>query len=212
MATVQVKICGVRTGDGAAACAQAGVDFAGFNFVDGARRAIDPTTARRLIPALGAVQPVGVFRDATPAEVRAVADDLGLGWVQLHGNESPQQCALLAETYRVIKALAASHAGDAGKLRAYASAATILLVDGPTPGGGEAWPWALLEAYKGAFEGVPIFVAGGLRPDNVASAVQAARPAGVDTASGVEEHGRLAPAKVLAFCEAARRAAGGGVR
>ncbi len=200
-----VKICGVRCARGARACATGKADLAGLNFVTGTRRAITVQSARALLPHLGAVKTVGVFRDQTLDEVLAVADALALDWVQLHGEESPDFCASVAQQYRVIKALTLEQVvqGQAERLAPHAQA---FLVDGRQPGSGARWGWHQIAPLKGALEGRPLWLAGGLGPDNITEAIAQASPAGVDVASGVEEGGAQNPEKILAFC---RRARGG---
>jgi phosphoribosylanthranilate isomerase len=212
MDAMQVKVCGVRRREDALACARAGADFAGLNFVRTSRRSIDPAAAAPLILELGDVVPVGVFLDMPVADVRAIAEELRLRWVQLHGRETPDDCAQLADSFEVIKALTADALSDSGLLRAFSGVAAALLCDGRAPGSGQPWPWQTIRQYGGECTGVPIFLAGGLDPENVEEAIRVAQPAGVDTASGVEVEGRMAANKVMAFCEAARRAAGGGRR
>jgi CheY-like chemotaxis protein len=163
-----------------------------------------------LIVGRGDVAPVGVFLDMAIADVRAIAGELGLHWVQLHGRETPDDCAQLADSLQVIKALTADALSDSGLLRAFAGVAAALLCDGRAPGSGQPWQWHTIRELGGECAGVPIFLAGGLDPDNVEEAIRLAHPAGVDTASGVEQEGSMAASKVMAFCEAARRAAGGG--
>jgi phosphoribosylanthranilate isomerase len=211
---VQVKICGVRTPAGARACASAGADFAGLNFVAGVRREVSPEQAAELLPLLGNARPVAVFRDDPIDRVADLASGLGIRRVQLHGAESPAACARLREAgLIVIKALTLD---DAGVVRAYADAADVLLVDGRSPGSGRPWDYeALLDVRRasgdsrpGQLAGAPLWLAGGLDAGNVAQAIAALRPAGVDAATGVERDGTIDAARVLAFCRAARAAGG----
>ncbi len=213
MVAVQVKVCGIRDPAGARACAAAGVDFAGLNFVQGSRRAVRTAQARELAPLLGATRPVGVFRDAAVDRIRSVADALGLRWVQLHGAETPATCRrLAADGLRVVKAVTAEQVGDAELMMAFAASARALLVDGREPGSGRVWRWETLamSGRPGEIAGVPWWLAGGLGPGNVAEGIAALRPAGVDAASGVERGGRPDAARVADFCRAARSAGAGG--
>lgn len=194
------KICGLRAADAAAACVAVGADFAGLNFVPTSKRCINPLQARQLAAALGPVVPVGVFADQPLDEVVATAKMVGLGWIQLHGGESPDDCARLrAEGLRVIKALDADGLARAATFAPHVDA---LLVDGRTPGSGAAWDWARVQGPLCA--GAPLWLAGGLAPSNVAAAIAAARPSLVDVASGVEAAGRMDPDRVVAFVRAAR--------
>lgn len=214
MVAVQVKICGIRDPEAARACAAAGVDYAGLNFVSGSRRIIGTDRAVELLPLLGETCAVGVFRDAPVARVRATAEELGLTWVQLHGRETPDDCRRLATGLRVVKAITAAQVVDDETLRAFAASVSALLVDGREPGSGRPWCWGdLTSAFTevpGMLAGVPWWLAGGLDPDNVAAGIATLRPAGVDTATGVERDGRTDPGRIAAFCRSARRAAAGG--
>ncbi len=212
---MQVKVCGIRTPEGARACAEAGVDFVGLNFVPGVRRAVSPESARILLSRLGAARPVAVVRDQAPAEVEGLCADLGIRWVQLHGAETPAVCAGLAGVgLEVIKAV--SIGTDADRVREYAQHAAVLLVDGRDPGSGQTWAWSELDALRracgdrrpGEIAGRPFWVAGGLDPGNVADAIATLDPAGVDAASGTERDGHTDAGRVAAFCKAARRARG----
>jgi phosphoribosylanthranilate isomerase len=202
---VAVKVCGVRDAASARACAAAGADLAGLNFWPRSRRCVDVEAARGLVAALGPVTPVGVFRDQPFAEVRGVAEAVGLGWVQLHGAETPADCAALrAQGLRIIKALPVRDAADLDACAAFADVADLLLLDAPKPGGGRPFDHG---ALRGARLPLPFLLAGGLTPENVGAAVARVRPHGVDAASGVEVDGAPSPDRVAAFCRAARAAA-----
>lgn len=210
---LQIKICGLRRPADAVACVQAGVDLAGLNLVPGARRAIPLSTAAQIIAALGSVTPVGVFRDQSTDEVGALAEAIGLRWIQLHGAESPEQCGQLGERFSVIKALTLEQAADSARVAAYAPHICALLIDGKRPGSGQTWDWSALgrtldvQAWPAER---PLWLAGGLDPDNVGAAIAAIQPQAVDTASGVEHDGHLDPARIDAFCRRARAAASTG--
>lgn len=212
-----MKICGVRTRAGARACAAAGADFAGLNFVRGVCREVGEEVAVELLPLLGAVRPVAVFRDDPIERVEDLAAGLGIRRVQLHGAETPDDCARLRDAgLTVIKALTLDDVADADVLCGYAAAADVLLIDGRTPGSGRPWNHeALLQVRRdsgdvqpGQLAGTPLWLAGGLDADNVARAIAELRPAGVDAATGVERDGQIDAARVQAFCRAARAAGG----
>ncbi len=166
---------------------------------------MDVEAARGLVAALGPVTPVGVFRDQPFAEVRGVAEAVGLGWVQLHGAETPADCAALrAQGLRIIKALPVRDAADLDACAAFADVADLLLLDAPKPGGGRPFDHG---ALRGARLPLPFLLAGGLTPENVGAAVARVRPQGGDAAAGVEVAGAPCPDRVAAFCRAARAAA-----
>lgn len=205
-----VKVCGVRTLEGVQACNTSEVSFVGINLVPGGKRAVSSDQARQLNTALKGPIGVGVFRNQPLDEVVGLARQVGLTVVQLHGAESPQQCRALTPEFAVFKAIDAQQARDSGLVAAYARYVEMFVVDGRVPGSGQTWDFAALSLVDGDLGGVPVLLAGGLRPENVAEAMAAVAPAGVDCASGVEfvdgphKGQRMDPARVAAFAEAAR--------
>ena len=200
---VTVKVCGLTTGDDARAAVSAGADFLGFVFFPESRRFLG-LPAPAWVRAVAGAPKVGVFRGQDEATVRAVRDDVGLDLVQLHGVETPEQCAALGGPARVIKAISVEDAVDWAAVLAYAGAARILFdTASPTGGGtGRAFDWRLL---AGAPPDLPFWLAGGLTPENVAAAIRCVRPAGVDVASGVEAWvGQKDLAKLHRFIAAAK--------
>jgi phosphoribosylanthranilate isomerase len=195
-----VKICGITNIDDALLAAGLGADAVGMIFAASSRR-ITSGEARDIVRHLPPeVLPVGVFRNERRERVAEIANSLGLRGVQLHGNESPGDTRWLAERIpTVIKAFAAT---DPALTRADDYGADRLLIDSATPGSGKLFDWAVLE---GAPLNRPFILAGGLDPGNVAGAVLAVQPWGVDVASGVEASpGKKDPAKLRQFIAAAR--------
>jgi len=198
-----VKICGVTTAEDALLAAGLGADAVGMIFAASPRR-ISSAEARDIVHRLPPdVLPVGVFRNESPERVAETANSIGLRAVQLHGHESPEETRWLAERVPVvIKAFAAT---DPALIDAEQYGAHRLLIDSATPGRGQVFDWAVLE---GAPLNRPFILAGGLHPGNVADAVRAVRPWGIDVATGVEAApGRKDPAKLRQFIAAARAAA-----
>jgi phosphoribosylanthranilate isomerase len=152
---------------------------------------------RRLPPE---VMAVGVFRNERRERVAETTNSIGLRAVQLHGNESPEDTQWLAgHVPMVIKAFAAT---DPALSRAADYGAHRLLIDSATPGSGELFDWAVLEQ---APLNRSFILAGGLDPSNVADAIRAVEPWGVDVATGVEASpGKKDPAKLRQFIAAAR--------
>ncbi len=143
---------------------------------------------------------VGVFRDETAERVVEIVHTAGLRAAQLHGHETPETTRYVAA--RVPFVIQAFSAGDPWLERASSYGANAILVDSPAPGSGEVFDWALAE---GAPLGMRVMLAGGLTPENVAVAIEAVRPWGVDVSTGVEASpGRKDPRKLKAFMEAAR--------
>jgi len=179
-----VKICGVTRVEDALIAAAAGADYVGLNFWSGSRRRVDVARAKEIAAALGdAVTKVGVFVDAPAEEVEAVAAEVGLDLVQLHGNESVAYCRGFA-----ARAIRAVRVGTAADLEVLANhPASLFLLDTPSAGfggSGRTFDWTLAAAAHA--HGRRFFLAGGLTADNVAAAVAAVRPYGVDVAGGVE--------------------------
>jgi len=201
VARLLVKICGVTTPEDAALAAAAGADAIGVNFWPGSKRFVAPDAARDVLAAIPAgVLKVGVFVDAPADDVEHQIGELGLDRVQLHGDEAPAHFGRLdARLIRVVRvrdqASFESEAGWSPALWLYDA-----FVDG-FGGGGVAAPWPLIAAQARR----PFLLAGGLTPENVAAAITATKPNGVDVASGVESSPRRKdPAKVAAFIAAAR--------
>jgi phosphoribosylanthranilate isomerase len=201
-----VKVCGVTTPEDALVAAEAGADAIGLVFWPESPRCVGVERARRISEALPApIVRVGVFVDAPAADLERIADEAGLDLLQLHGHEPPEALPPLhRRAWKAVRVGSDFVAADA--LRYEGRAAGILLdtrVDSAPGGTGRAFDWALArEVRKGASF---LVLAGGLRPDNVAAAIAAVRPDGVDVSSGVESApGRKDPVRVRAFIEAAR--------
>jgi phosphoribosylanthranilate isomerase len=205
-----VKVCGIRSLDDGRAALGAGATLLGFNFWRPGKRYIAPEDAARLIAALRAEwpdwTPVGVFVDAPPDEVRAIADQCHLEYVQLSGHESAATVAAMPRpTIKAIHVRTGEEQQAADLVASNALGAQRYLLDTHAdglPGGtGLAFDWAALRPV-----GPRCLVAGGLRPDNVAAALETLAPFGVDVASGVEDAtgSRKDPRLVRAFLEAVR--------
>ncbi len=204
---IRIKICGVTNLEDAQLAADLGADALGFIFYSSSPRSITPDAARAIIAQLPPfVTTVGVFVDEAAAVVKELAAAVGLDWVQLHGQETPDYCKSLGR--RVIKGFRIRDENSLTGLAAYRGAVQALLLDtykkGLVGGTGEIFDWHLA---KEAGQYGPIILAGGLTPENVARAVALARPQAVDVASGVEAApGKKDPERLRAFFAAVRRA------
>ena len=198
-----VKICGVTTVDDALLAAGLGADAIGLNFAASPRR-IEIETAGEIVRRLPPdVMAVGVFRNQERTEVVETAEAAGIRVVQLHGDESPEDCRWVAD--RVQGVIRAFGIADPGLTSGADYGPHRLLIDSPRPGSGQVFDWSNLELVLG---GRPFILAGGLTPDNVADAIDVARPWGVDVASGVETTpGHKDPTRLRRFIANARRAA-----
>jgi len=200
---VKVKICGITNLEDALLAAELGADALGFIFYSKSPRKVAPEAAREIIAQLPPfVASVGVFVDEAAAVVQELAARVGLDWIQLHGQESPEYCRNLSR--RVIKGFRIQDAESLRPLADYREAAQALLLDtykqGQVGGTGTAFDWRLAREAKPYGR---IILAGGLTPENVAQAIAIAQPQAVDTASGTEAApGRKDPAKLRAFFKA----------
>ena len=204
---VKVKICGITNLADAAAAAAAGADLLGFVFHEQSPRLVTVQTAREIARQLPPyITRVGVFVNAAEQLVTQAIGECGLNLVQFHGEETPEYCRRFG--VMSMKAFRVRDAETLSALPAYRTDAWLLDAHVPgQPGGtGATFNWDLaVEAVK---LGRPIFLAGGLTPQNVAQAVSRVRPFGVDVSSGVEVGpGKKDPAKMQAFVAAARQAA-----
>jgi phosphoribosylanthranilate isomerase len=198
-----VKICGLTTVDDALLAVALGADAVAFNFVPGSKRQIAPVRARDIAARIPAeTLTLGVFRNEARERVVDIVHTSGLGGAQLHGDESPEDTAWVADRVPfVIKAMAA---GSNQALHAAEFKASVILIDAPNPGSGEVFDWSLADTMP---LGLRVLLAGGLDPDNVADAIATVRPWGVDVASGVEsEPGRKDPSKMRRFIQNAKAA------
>jgi phosphoribosylanthranilate isomerase len=190
-----VKICSCRTADAVRTAVDAGASAVGFIFVPRVRRYVPPRLARGLAALVPeGVWKVGVFLDQPLDEILAAVEVAGVDTVQLHGSEPPEVVAALRPRVRVIKAW-----GGVGPMPLGADHVLVEPRAGRPGGEGEAWDWSRVR-------GLPVILAGGLNPENVAAALDAVRPFGVDVSSGVEDpDGRKSPERIRAFCDAVRR-------
>jgi len=181
---VRVKLCGVTRLEDALAAVDLGVDALGFNFVEASPRRIEEERARRIVAALPPlVTTVGVFADARSAAMEATARRVGLQVLQLHGDETPEECAAL--TLPWFKAHRVTPAFQLEDVARYGSGTFLLDAHAPgmKGGTGQSFDWSV--ARRAAAYG-RVVLAGGLRPDNVQRAIGGARPYAVDVNSGVE--------------------------
>jgi phosphoribosylanthranilate isomerase len=180
-----VKICGITSASDAEAAVEAGASALGFVFWPGSPRFVDPHRARSIVSRLPAfVVPVGVFVNQPAGYVNGVAALVGLGAVQLHGDEDVLYASGL--DYPVIKALSVDGSFEAGRIDVWPMHTTLLLdVHDPIRRGGtgRTIDWAAAAPVAAARR---TLLAGGLTPDNVVEAVERVRPFGIDVSSGVE--------------------------
>lgn len=210
---IHVKICGITNVDDARACVELGASAIGLNFVAATPRCIDWPTARAIVEAVGGrALVVGVVADLDVGSMRALRDELGLGCLQLHGDEPPESLtSLLPHAYKAVRVASAR---DVERASRYGGEHVLVdaRVEGKLGGTGvcvdPSWVAPLARTRK-------VTLAGGLTTDNVALAIERVRPYAVDVASGVERKGeprRKDLAQVASFVahahEASKRAHG----
>lgn len=217
-----IKVCGIRSGAEARAALEAGATALGFllGLTHLAEDAIGAEEARAIIRALpDGVETVLVTHLLEPERIASLAEATGARAIQVHDALPPAGMArlrALAPGRRLIKAVHVSaRPGEADQAldqaRAWAPAADALLLDSRTAdrlgGTGLVHDWSVSRRIVEAVAPRPVYLAGGLRPENVAAAIAAVGPAGVDVNSGVEDAlGAKDPARMRAFAAAARAA------
>ena len=217
----QVKICGLRDGDSAFEAARAGADFLGLILVEGVRRQLTRFEAQEVVrnyrirmrdhrvSRLREKVPrvVGSFRNQDVRWVNKTAQEVDLDYVQLCGDEDEGYMrAMWRPVLRQVRIKPDMSSQELGDLVEHhlTSGRLVLLdrYDEGTPGGsGKAFDWSVAEGVVGR-EGV--FLAGGLSPSNVVSAVERLSPWGVDVSTGVETDGVKDHAKIRSFVESAK--------
>jgi phosphoribosylanthranilate isomerase len=205
--TTRVKICGITSVADGLMAAAAGADMVGLMFYDQSPRHVALPVAAEISRALPPyIQRVGVFVNPDETFVNQAIVECGLNLLQFHGEESSGFCTQFG--LMSVKALRVQDASSLAALANYQTDAFLLDAYSRSGRGGtgEKFNWNLaVEARK---FGKPIFLAGGLTPENVAEAVRQVQPFAVDVSSGVElAPGRKDETKVRAFVTAARNAA-----
>ena len=202
--STRIKICGITNVEDGVAAAEAGADMIGLMFYERSPRHISFATAAEVSRALSPfIVKVGVFVNPDEDTVMRAINDCGVTLLQFHGEETPGFCTQFG-----VMSMKAFRIKDAASLEALPNYPTdAWLLDAYSPdahgGTGAKFNWELAIEAKNL--GRPIFLAGGLTPENVGDAVQTVQPFGVDVSSGVESApGKKNHAKVRAFIQAVR--------
>jgi phosphoribosylanthranilate isomerase len=199
-----IKVCGITRPEDAELACREGATAIGLNFWRGSKRFVEDGRAREVVAAVpsGALK-VGVFVNPSRAEVESRLAGLGLDLVQLHGDEQPEEWADFPAE-QLIRAVRVEAPASLAQDRAWRP--RFFLYDAASDGyggSGKQAPWEVVAALGSR----PFILAGGLTPENVAAAIAAVHPEGVDVASGVEASpGIKNPVKVAAFIANARSA------
>ena len=219
-----VKICGLRDVEHMVAAAEAGANLIGLNFLPTVRRYIPPEDGAALASTFRERKQgsrlVGLFADQPVEHVNAVSRLVGLDLVQLCGSEPPEYWARVEPPIIKVVHVPAPASGDTDdqyaavetvevRLQAISDAGHFAVLDRQSsvqPGGmGEPFDWSI--ARELAALGYRFILAGGLTPENVAAAIEAVGPFGVDVSSGVETDGVKDIDKIRRFVAAARQGA-----
>lgn len=217
---VKIKICGVTRVEDAVLAAEEGADAIGLNFVDGYPRCITTKVARDIAACLPPyLTLVGIFADRNLSEIRETIQICGLNVVQLHGDESPDDCLALASNkewpLQVIKAFRVRGYETLMRIPEYCRSQGVTpLLDAYHPseigGVGKTFEWKLISEFEERESGVslrPFILSGGLNAENVGGAIRALNPYAVDVSSGVEsELCKKDPKKVRSYILNARSA------
>jgi phosphoribosylanthranilate isomerase len=198
------KICGLTSPGDAEHAARSGASAIGLNFVHGSKRRVTLEQARPIVEAVkGSIELVAVVANPTDLEVKELGD-LGMEWLQLHGEEPAARVSRLLP--HAFKAVAIEDAADARRAASFPGERLLVdtKVSGASGGTGKVFDWQLVTELARQRQ---LILAGGLTPKNVAAAVRVLAPWGVDTASGVElVPGVKDPELVTAFVLAVRGA------
>ena len=217
MTRVRVKICCMATPEEAAMAAAAGADLVGLvGPMPSGAGIISPDQCRRIAGAAPAwITPVLLTQSNTAEEIEEEVRATGVRAVQLVRHVNPKVHEILAHSLPGVRRFQVIHVEDDGALSliaAYAGRADAFLLDSGRPGDaelggtGRVHDWAISEVFVRASP-VPVFLAGGLTPDNVGEAVRRVRPFGIDVCSGLRTDDKLDGAKLSAFMAEIDRAA-----
>ena len=190
---VKVKVCGITCRRNFKGISNFPIDFIGINLVTRSKRKVTKEKAKKIIASLPrSIKPVLILENENAYKVLESCKPLKVHYIQLHGEESPEYCKELKnKKLKIIKALPANKL-TLTKLKSYKGACDYILIDSQNEnkmgGTGKIANWKIarkivLEARK---YNLPVFLAGGLNPENIASAIKQVKPYGVDVNSGVE--------------------------
>lgn len=202
----RIKCCGMTRVEDALLAARLGADAIGMVFTARSKRRVTVVRARDIVAAMPPlVTTVALFMDDEISLIQEVIEQVQPALLQFHGRETDTWCAQFQRPF--LKAIAmGGGAVGLSQLAAYPHAAALLLDGhglGEAGGSGQTFDWSLMPANPD----VPLMLAGGLNPGNVAEALRLARPWAVDVASGVESSpGIKDPRKLAAFIHAVRSA------
>jgi phosphoribosylanthranilate isomerase len=188
---MRVKICGITQPQQSVAIATLGATALGFICVPTSPRYVTTAQIRAAVAQLPEnIDKIGVFANTDISKINQTAIDSGLTGVQLHGDELPEFCDQLRQALpqvEIIKALRIRSLEHLEKADHYAQYVDTLLLDAYHPqqlgGTGQTLDWQMLQQFNPSCSW---FLAGGLTPDNILTALSQVKPDGIDLSSGVE--------------------------
>jgi phosphoribosylanthranilate isomerase len=206
---IRIKVCGIMSRDDLTYAVQAGADAVGFVVeIEDSRHCLSAGVAADLIRHVPVyTKSVAVIRPENVDDAVRLAEQTGADVLQLHGSLAPGDLAVLKG--RVHQKLVAAVAVDDGgrEAKSYQMAADSVLldsmVDGKLGGTGRVHDWDKSAEIVRSLR-VPVILAGGLDPGNVAQAIKKVRPYAVDVSSGTESAGRKDPVKINSFVQKVR--------
>jgi phosphoribosylanthranilate isomerase len=220
MKITKVKIDGFKEEEHILAAAEAGADFVGMIFAPG-KRQVTPEQAVALVKAVKTLDKppavVGVFVNAPASEVNRIAEECDLDLVQLSGDEDWQYCLEIDKP--VIQVIHVADSDTVDSIVAKIEEGFNILQgrdvmylldtksDDAYGGTGQSFS---RHVAAGAAKRIPVIIAGGLNPENVAGVVDEVHPWGVDVSSGVEVDGKKNTTRIIEFISEVKSVAGGG--
>lgn len=208
-----VKICGITNQADAHVAIQAGATALGFNLVQKSKRYIDIDSAAAWVDSLpNKVCKVAIMANPSREEAQRISKLSFIDAIQLHGNESPKFCQQLSDAgVCFAKAIPVVDSRSLTDVPDFSTDIVILdsAAGGQFGGTGQAFQWEFAREFALKNPKLKMILAGGLNCENVAAAIEQARPFGVDVTTGVEASpGRKDTRLVKAFLMAVRQASG----
>jgi phosphoribosylanthranilate isomerase len=209
MRAIELKICGITNVADAAACIESGANYLGLVFVTSSPRCVELKAAHEICAAAkGRIKTVGVFQDAPVDQMQSIRQQLGLDFIQLHGNETADICNAVAPS---IKAVVLNAELNLSALKDYGE--QLIIFDKPKSGGQTSLSAEEFSAKITMSEYVParFFFAGSLSEKNISDTIHQLKNlpgfAGIDIASGIESSpGIKDHEKLKLFCQRAKEA------
>ncbi|MNB88707.1 N-(5'-phosphoribosyl)anthranilate isomerase [compost metagenome] len=215
MAEAEVKICGLQDVEVLKSMKSLPIDYIGFVFAPSRRRVTAAQAALLTAELAGwetgkAPGAAGVFVNPGLVELQELLAAVPLDVIQLHGQEGPEFCREVKQAFphiQVWKAISVGGSEAHTVVNSYAGTVDALLLDTYDPqssgGSGRTFDWGQIPLFRQAAAklGLPLFIAGGLHPDNVGELLTDYQPDGVDISSGVETNGVKDIVKMTSFVE-----------